>query len=464
MSFERGIVEVTTKIKNLERLTLTGCWNLTDEHLMAALSFTMPSLTELGLGMCKGISDNGFFEISENLPNLELLDLGGCHKITDITLETIRDNLRKLKKLNLRSCKYITDTGIFRLCSPRFNQENTLNTSIPSNHHESNCSYRHKNVRNERCLNHVCFNGCNCDSTSEYSDCLSTLELLDLHDCQTLTDDSLRSISCGLKNLKILNLSFCVGISDMGLKYLSSLSQLKEINLRSCNSISDVGLRYLSESDMQLENLDISFCEKIGDIGMDHISQGLQSLHDLSLNSCSITDRGLIKLSQNLTQLKTLKIGQCNKITDEGIFAVADNCRKLESIDLYGCTRLTAAGYQKILDLPELKYANTDLWQDQQSANEYLNAIHINSSKLIANAQSTYNTGERFKSTHNSLCFYSNFALGYYKTLFSCNDNVIINNCIVTTKLCDSCRSGNIFNYHLDGSPYYILLKIENRT
>lgn len=430
---------------------------------MAALSFTMPSLTELGLGMCKGISDDGFFEISENLHNLEKLDLGGCHKITDITLETIRDNLRKLKKLNLRSCKYITDAGISRLCSSRFNQETLVNASDPSNHHQPNCSHRSRTYGSERCSRHS-YNGCGCDNTSEYSDCITTLELLDLHDCQTLTDDSLRYISSGLKNLKILNLSFCVGITDMGLKYLSSLSQLKEINLRSCNSISDIGLRYLSESEMQLENLDISFCEKIGDIGMDHISQGLQSLQDLSLNSCSITDRGLIKLSQNLTKLKTLKIGQCNKITDEGIFAVADNCRKLESIDLYGCTRLTAAGYQKILDLPELKYANTDLWQDQQSANEYFKAIHLNSSKLLANARSSYNTGERLKSTHNSLCFYSNFAFNYYKNLFSCNDNVIINNCIVTTKLCDSCRSGNIFNYHLDGAPYYVLLKIENRT
>ncbi|XP_074597929.1 F-box/LRR-repeat protein 14-like [Brevipalpus obovatus] len=510
LSFEKGIKEVTVKVNSLERLILTGCYNLTDERLMTALSFHMPSLRELSLGMCKQISDVGFTEISQFLPNLERLDLGGCNKITDNSLETIRRNFKCLKHLNLRSCRFITNSGISRLCAPEpdpplssshkdasllqssHNPSSSTRSSHSCHHNKYNFSGHLKasddnnnnHHQKEKCSKYCqSYNCSNCADNSK-KDCLTSLEQLDLHDCQTLTDDSLQSICGSLVNLKILNLSFCVGITDMGLKYISSMSQLKEINLRSCNSISDIGLKYLSESDVQLNRLDVSFCEKIGDTGLDYIAQGLQSLRDLSLNSCSITDRGLVKLSQSLTLLETLNIGQCNKITDGSIFAITDNCRKLVAIDLYGCNLVTTAGYQRILELPELKYANTDIWQDQRlSMNEYLKAINSQASKALlgdtteggavcigASALMGRRLVNGAKSSRHLACLacnYPDFAFNYYKSLFGCNDtNVIVPNCIVTTtKLCETCRNVSfMFNHHLDGSPYYILLKIDNRS
>ncbi|XP_015786649.1 F-box/LRR-repeat protein 14 [Tetranychus urticae] len=424
LSFQKDLKELAS-IKNLERLTLTGCYNLTLELLSEALSQEMPSLKQLSLGMCKQITSVflRLCDLFNNTPNIEVLDLGGCSEITDHALVAIRKCLKQLKQLNLRSCRYITDKGIHRLCLSQFSDDiSQLDVWKPA----------------------------------PDDDGLANLELLDLQDCQTLSDDALKYISSGLKNLKSLNLSFCVGITDMGLKYLSSMTSLKEINLRSCTNITNTGLRYLSESGIKLNILDVSFCDKITDSGLFYISQGLTTLTTLSLNSCLITDEGLTKLSTSLTNLKTLNIGQCNCITDIGVSSLAENCHKLENIDLYGCTRITQAGQEKILKLPLLKYLNTGLWQDLQ-APVYFHPF--NSSSLVRD----HPPGCVIKQSNRNFVdpsYYSSQLFAQYKSLYSanCGDNMLFRNCILT-KLCDSCQKFScLLNPTLSGSPLFIVI------
>ncbi|RWS15146.1 F-box/LRR-repeat protein 14-like protein [Dinothrombium tinctorium] len=304
LSLQRSLREVTLGVPNLERLTLTGCYNLTDEKLIFAFSEDNYSLTELNLSMCKQITDRSILKIAQHLKFLQSLDLGGCSNITNSLLTTVRLQLKKLKRLNLRSCRNITDSGIAKLCGQ------TLSNCVDSTH----------------CIN---------------EEPNKVLEYLGLQDCQKLTDEALRYISVGFSNMKSINLSFCSGITDVGLKHLSTISQLNELNLRSCVNITDAGIKYLSDAGLKLRSLDISFCDKIGDQSLSYISQGLCYLHSLSLNSCSITDDGLMKIAQTLNDLSMLNIGQCNRITDKGLNAIAESCRSLRTIDIYGCTRIT---------------------------------------------------------------------------------------------------------------------------
>ena len=68
-----------------------------------------------------------------------------------------------------------------------------------------------------------------------------------VQDCQKCTDESLKHVSQGLTQLKSINLSFCVSISDSGLKHLAKMPSLRELNLRSCDNVSDAGMAYLAE-------------------------------------------------------------------------------------------------------------------------------------------------------------------------------------------------------------------------
>ncbi|KAI1286788.1 F-box/LRR-repeat protein 14 [Halotydeus destructor] len=342
LSLQKTLKEVTHNVPNIDSLVLTGCFKLTDDQLMPAFGHLIPSLTELNLSMCKRLTDRSVTQVTQHLKNLESLDLSGCCELTNQALVDIEKNLRRLRRLSLRSCKNITDNGIAHLCGQSTSRRDSVpslssSLSLPTEAHE--------------------------DHNADNMGLCCTLEYLGLQDCQKLTDDALKHVSLGLKNLQSINLSFCAGIFEFGLKHLSIMTELRQLNLNSCDNVTDVGIRYLSEGPIQLHSLDISFCDKIGDAGLAFVAQGMPQLTTLCLNSCAITDDGLVKLSQNLPDLKTLKIGQCSKLTDKGLNAVADNCSNLNSIDLYGCQLNSTVGLERILMLPHLNQCNLDLWQ-----------------------------------------------------------------------------------------------------
>lgn len=317
LSVRRSLKDVVVGIPNLESLNLSGCYNITDVALGHAFSTDLANLRVLDLSLCKQVTDSSLGRIAQHLRNVEVLELGGCCNITNTGLLLIAWGLKTLKKLNLRSCWHISDQGIGHLAG--LSKETAVGTPA--------------------------------------------LEYLGLQDCQRLSDEALRHIAQGLSSVKSINLSFCVSVSDSGLKHLAKMTKLEELNLRSCDNISDIGMAYLTEGGCSISSLDVSFCDKIGDQALTHISQGLFHLKSLSLSACQITDDGLAKIAKSLHDLETLNIGQCSRVTDKGLEVLAEELNNLRAIDLYGCTRLSPAGFNKINKLPRLSKVNLGLSQ-----------------------------------------------------------------------------------------------------
>lgn len=316
LSQKQRLKDVVTGVTNLESLNLSGCYNVTDVAISQAFAIELPNLRVLDLSLCKQISDTSLGRIAQYVKNLEVLELGGCSLVTNTGLLLIAWGLKKLKKLNLRSCWHISDQGIGHLAG----------------------------------------------LSKETAEGNLQLEYLGLQDCQRLSDESLKHIAQGLTNLKTINLSFCISVTDSGLKFLSKMPKLEELNLRACDNISDIGMAGLAEDGgCGISSLDVSFCEKIGDQALQHISQGLYRLKSLSLSSCQISDEGLEKLTK-MHHLEVLNIGQCSKISDKGLEMLANELVNLQSIDLYGCTKITSKGIDIIMKLPKLKSVNLGLW------------------------------------------------------------------------------------------------------
>ncbi|XP_066581470.1 F-box/LRR-repeat protein 14-like [Prorops nasuta] len=315
LSIKSGFKELTRGMPNLESLSLSGCFNLTDSSLVCGFCQEYPSLIRLNLSLCKQVSDASLGRIAQSVKNLEQLELGGCCGITNFGLSLIAWGLKKLKRLDLRSCWHISDQGIAHLAG----------------------------------------------RTQETADGNLELEYLSLQDCQRLTDEALKHISVGLSKLKSINLSFCVCITDSGIKHLSKMTSLRELNLRSCDNISDHGMAFLAEGGSRLISLDVSFCDKIGDRALEHISQSLFNLKALSLSACQISDVGMCKIAKTLHELEILHIGQCQRLTDKCLISIFENMKQLRSIDLYGCTRVTTDGIAKIMRLPFLYNVNRGL-------------------------------------------------------------------------------------------------------
>ena len=320
LSLRRNIETLVEGVPLISSLSLTGCVNVLDSTLMFALFDEKPSLIKLNLSLCKQITDVSLSRIAQNLKNLEVLELGGCSNITNIGVLTLSIGLTKLKMLNLRSCCLISDQGLAFV--------------------SGQCD--------EKCGN-------------------LELEHLVLQDCQKVSDKSLYYISQGLMNLVTINLSFCLNLTDLGIKYLSTMINLCELNLRSCDHISDAGLRYLSQGKAQLSVLDVSFCDKVGDEGLISLSHGLTSLKSLSFNACSISDKGIDSLVSSLHHLRILNIGQCVMISDKSLLMISKCLLNLECIDLYGCTKITSFGLHSIMELSSLKTLNLGLWHKKST-------------------------------------------------------------------------------------------------
>ncbi len=316
--------DLVAGVPNLESLNLSGCYNLSDFALDSSINRDMPSLKRLNLSLCKDVGDNSLGKIATHCKNLELLDLGGCSKVTNMGLFFISVGLRKIRQLNLRSCRQVSDQGIGHLAG--VTAEDSAISGVERR-------------------------------------AASTLVELGLQDCQKITDESLRHLSVGLPGIRTINLSFCVSITDTGVKSLARLPQLETLNLRSCDNISDLGMGFLCEEDGSgsLRSLDVSFCASVSDGGLKLIAAGVPTLRSLSLTTCSIGDEGLRKAAQHLTDLRELSIGQCSRVTDEGLRAVASGLKRLRSLDLYGCPGLSEATLATLRNMPEMCSLKLDL-------------------------------------------------------------------------------------------------------
>lgn len=315
--------DLVAGLPNMESLNLSGCYNLSDQNLDKAFNKNVSSLTSLNLSLCKDLSDNALSKIAMHCGNLRSLDLAGCCKITNSGLQCIAWGLKKLEHLNLRSCRQISDQGIASLCGLNGSE---LNSSFPAS---------------------------------------QSLLSLSLQDCQKLTDESLRYIAQGLPKLRGINLSFCVSITDTGLKSLAKMASLEDLNLRSCDNVSDIGIGFLAEEHGRIQALDMSFCGNVTDASLRHLASSqlmAASLQRLAMTTCAITDDGLVKMAKSSTRLQELHMGQCVKLSDLSLEAIAANMKELTSIDLYGCPDLSPSAIDKLKrQLPKLNKLNLSL-------------------------------------------------------------------------------------------------------
>eukprot|EP01038_Epipyxis_sp_PR26KG_P005892 gene5892-8130_t len=206
-------------------------------------------------------------------------------------------------------------------------------------------------------------------------------EGIDLSDCRFITDTSINHI-IRIKNLKILNLSRCVSLTDEGLKILATSSipstSLEILILEGCVQLTDVGIEYINKqckkllifninecvhvsyeplqsllkANRRLTTLQISRIGMLNDYGLstltsilathnNHNNNGQQNPSNLTSLDVSyniaLSDFSLINLSQVCSKLKVFNLSGCRKVTDEGISAICSNCWYLQSLNLEDC-------------------------------------------------------------------------------------------------------------------------------
>ena len=112
------------------------------------------------------------------------------------------------------------------------------------------------------------------DKCVKLSDGTFTLEAVDANvlrsvSCDDMVNNSDMIIWEGCRYLQSINLSRCLGITDIGVSALGhGCGQLQSIDLSSCTSITDIGVSALGHGCGQLQSINLSYCENITDIGV----------------------------------------------------------------------------------------------------------------------------------------------------------------------------------------------------
>ena len=82
----------------------------------------------------------------------------------------------------------------------------------------------------------------------------------------------------------------------------------------------------------------------------------MPKLVSLGVEGCKITDRGLIKASESLSNLEELDLGS-NLITDAGVKQAVVHLKGLTDMSLTGCMSITDASIESVLnELPYLTH------------------------------------------------------------------------------------------------------------
>ena len=164
-----------------------------------------------------------------------------------------------------------------------------------------------------------------------------------------------------LGQLREIGLQWCAGITDDGVVALSSLCpKLQVIDLKSC-SISDVSVRAVSKNCTDLRHLDLSWCMGISDAGFLCLAEHAIANYLLACDSNvaveiadeeskqSAASSTYIKGKRSGRGLQSLHIVWCSQLTDATIVALL-RVPSLIGLDLSGCTGISEAGVKDAKD------------------------------------------------------------------------------------------------------------------
>jgi len=188
----------------------------------------------------------------------------------------------------------------------------------------------------------------------------TNLEEIDVFQCQ-ITDECLHHLAAHtqLESLKLswctklhganfnvlpvslisLDLSSSTFITDLGIAQLLHLQNLKTLNLSHCLTISDACFSSLAA--MNLISLDLNFCNHVTDEGIKELGR-IKSLKRLTLYG-TVTDAGLAHVSQ----VSRLVLNSCSQVTGRTLGSFPN----LEILHVWFCTSMVVVQSHTLKDL-----------------------------------------------------------------------------------------------------------------
>ena len=285
-----GTVKPFMHCNRIERLTLTGCVQLTDEGV-CSLIYGSRSLLALDITGLDSITDHTLRAVSENCGRLQGLNITDCSKVTDDSLVEVAEHCHFLKRLKLNNCSLVTDESIMAVA-----------------HH---CPYM--------------------------------LEI-DLHNCRQVSNVSITALISSGRQLRELRVGHCHLLTDAAFLDLPknlTFESLRILDLTACHHLHDEAVERIIETSPRLRNLVLAKCKEITDRSVMAITKLGKNLHYIHLGHCAqITDTAVEQLVKMCNRIRYIDLACCHRLTDISVKQLA-TLPKLRRIGLVKCQSIT---------------------------------------------------------------------------------------------------------------------------
>jgi len=357
-------------------------WDATDEFLFSLSQYNAAKgsklLESLNLSGCYKITEIGLEAVLSGATQMTNLNLSGCGShLSDNVLVLIASICSMLKELNVGSCQGFSDVGFSAVAgwkgsdSPSVGQEGGGGSVGGWDWDDSS-----KNAFGSRPASR----GSTLSATSEvrknkssHSHCsgLAQLEQLVASNCPLLSDVTLSRLAVGCPELRVLDISECQAVTDEGLRQLvDNAKHLRELLLHGNQNVSGHLFSVTAESHNDcslfvccgLRSIGMKGCSLLDDEKLGWLAQSCALLESLDVSDCPhVSSRGVAQVIRKCPRLVSLAVIGDNTIGDSVGCAIAVRLPNMMSLDFAGTSGLTAVSLaqviQKCRNLRHLNFA-----------------------------------------------------------------------------------------------------------
>lgn len=360
---DAGIQVLSTKLKNLRRVNISGNQFISDRSLVS-LSSNCVLLTEIAVRDCCFLTQQGIGFLMQSSPNLFSISFDGIGEISSPNFSaTIKDSFVYLRALRALELFYSSISDEFLLLIAK--------AHLPL-----------KRLTLSHCYNFTFF------GISSLLYAYQSLTHLTLERVDFLTDQHMGDLWQFLCNVISISLNLCPKLTNSTLFtlirkcHLLNHIEMERTNLGGevdfstdfvilknpqVNSLKLARNTYLRNECIEkiasacpnLQMLDLSYCSGVSEQGMVQVFRKCSEIRHLEVNGCGRMKK--LGIESDFCKLEILR-AQGSGINDEALAMIGKRCPGLLQFNLKGCLNVTASGVKEMLkNCRVLKEINLEL-------------------------------------------------------------------------------------------------------
>jgi hypothetical protein len=327
-------LEMSSFLKYTDRLffvDLAHCENIGDDTLVSIAEYCK-FLKELNISGCHKATSSGIIKIAESCCFLSVMNAAGCPLIDSQGIMSVLNNCKNLVELKCNSL------NIHDMLLPDFKSSYIIEKlSIENGHQMSNgdlsfLSESFPKLKALDLLNFVMFGNESMSLVCHSSFAAALMELTITHS-KEFDINSFDLLCHSFPNLISLNFKSCEKISKDCIMMLCASTfrnNLRILCLSNLTAVDDQILELIGLCFMELKCLDVSGCINITDAGFMNLFSRFPNLSDLDISSTNCSDAIIVEhLTKNLSKMKRLGIQNCKNISEDTIAFLKSNYKNL---------------------------------------------------------------------------------------------------------------------------------------